>query len=318
MALWARLKGLTGLIVPLFWFVLAAVFDCAAYPGAFLPLGAPLKGGCFSFVGLVGKGYRMEFNFSQAPCVGRGNTADVFLLDEGQVLKLFHSGYPESGARKEYDNARQLAGKGLPVVEYHEFVEIEGRYGVILQRLAGNSMLEALAAGEDAEEITALFARVHRQLLGCRLPEAPSYQEALGWGISQAEGLTEGQRGEMQVLLHTLPEGDCFCHGDYHFGNVLLTPEGPCVIDLMDACRGPAQFDMARSLFLIEFSPLPEGVEEEPLLCLRELAAALYLREMGVEREELLPWMRVTAAAKLHSGSGVQGAARQRVLDFLF
>lgn len=260
----------------------------------------------------------MKFNRTQAQCVGRGNTADVFVLDEERVLKLFHPGYPESGARKEYDNAMRLAGKGLPVVEYREFVEINGQYGLVMRRLEGKSMLEALAAGGDVEETTALFAQVHRELLGCRLTEGLSCQEALGWGIAQAEGLSQGQREDLLGLLRSLPEGDCFCHGDYHFGNVLLTQDGPCVIDFMDACRGPAQFDMARSLFLMEFASLPEGVEEEPMQKLREAAVKRYLNEMKVTREELLPWMRVTAAAKLHPGSGVQGEARQRVLKFLF
>lgn len=250
-------------------------------------------------------------------CIGRGNTADVFALDDSRALKLFHPGYPESGARKEYDNAMLLAGMPLPVVHYHEFLELEGQYGIILDRLEGTSMLDALLTGADPEEITRSFAHIHRRLLSASVPTAVSCHTALRWGIEQAEGLPESRREELLRSLALLPEGDCFCHGDYHFGNVLLTPDGPCVIDFMDACRGPAEYDMARSLFLLEFAPLPDGPEDEPLLRLRETAAALYLREMGVSRQELLPWLRVCAASKLHPGSGVQGSARQRVLEFL-
>ena len=40
---------------------------------------------------------------------------------------------------------------------------------------------------------------------------------------------------KLLAWLDTLPDGQRFCHGDYHPGNVILTKAGPIVIDWMTA-----------------------------------------------------------------------------------
>lgn len=42
-------------------------------------------------------------------------------------------------------------------------------------------------------------------------------------------------------------------HGDYHPGNVMLTVDGEFVIiDLLNVCCGPKEYDAARTFFLLE------------------------------------------------------------------
>ena len=42
-------------------------------------------------------------------------------------------------------------------------------------------------------------------------------------------------------------------HGDYHPGNVMLTVDGEFVIiDLLNVCCGPKEYDVARTFFLLE------------------------------------------------------------------
>lgn len=49
------------------------------------------------------------------------------------------------------------------------------------------------------------------------------------------------------------------CHGDYHPGNIILSPRGPVVIGWITACHGNAVADVARTVLLFRIGALPEG-----------------------------------------------------------
>jgi len=44
------------------------------------------------------------------------------------------------------------------------------------------------------------------------------------------------------------PQGTVFVHGDFHQDNVVVTPEGPTLLDLEEAGRGPASWDLVPHL----------------------------------------------------------------------
>lgn len=55
---------------------------------------------------------------------------------------------------------------------------------------------------------------------------------------------------ELREWIKQLPEGECLCHGDYHPFNLILTLGGsPIVIDFANICRGPSEYDIARTYF---------------------------------------------------------------------
>lgn len=52
--------------------------------------------------------------------------------------------------------------------------------------------------------------------------------------------------------INLLDDGDCFIHGDYHFGNVIVDETGKFVlIDMMNVCKGPALYDIAGTYYLL-------------------------------------------------------------------
>ncbi len=48
------------------------------------------------------------------------------------------------------------------------------------------------------------------------------------------------------------------CHGDFHPKNVIVSAEGPVIVDWFDACRGNAVGDIARTSLLL-------GGEQNPV-----------------------------------------------------
>ena len=84
------------------------------------------------------------------------------------------------------------------------------------------------------------------------------------------------------ALLERLQPGDELCHGDLHPGNVIMTAEGPRLVDWTSSVRGPAAFDLAHShIMLTEFAPQTADDPERP----RAVNAALqseYARLVGL------------------------------------
>ena len=114
-------------------------------------------------------------NAGLGPLIGNGRTAEVFAWGDGQVLKLYRAGMPAQWVADEARVGRIVVDAGLAAPAIGDIVEVDGRLGVVYERLDGPSMLEYMA-GHPAE-IPALgrqFAELHAQMHDCNRPELPS------------------------------------------------------------------------------------------------------------------------------------------------
>lgn len=94
------------------------------------------------------------------------------------------------------------------------------------------------------------------------------------------------KRGEILKMIDGLPDGNTLCHGDFHPGNLLIWDGHTMVIDFMNVCHGNFLYDVARTVFLVEYTPVPmEAGNREILLPLKKTLADLYLMQMNVTRE---------------------------------
>ena len=115
------------------------------------------------------------------PLIGAGRTAEVFAWGDGQVLKLYRDGMPAQWVADEARVGRIVVDAGLAAPVVGEMVELDGRLGVVYERLDGPSMLDYMAA--HPAEIPALgrqFAELHAQMHDCIRPELPSQRRVYG------------------------------------------------------------------------------------------------------------------------------------------
>ncbi|GHC71541.1 hypothetical protein GCM10007079_04010 [Nocardiopsis terrae] len=164
-----------------------------------------------------------------------GRDADVFALDEHRVLRRYRG--PQDTAPEAAAMAH-AAGHGFPVpgVYRAEGAELE------MERLYGPTALDAGLNGELGPEETA------RTL------------------------------AELHGRLHALPPrsgAGRLLHMDLHPGNVVLTPEGPVVIDWTNARDGDPDLDLAVTALLLAV------VSESALTPLAELAGACLPHYVG-------------------------------------
>jgi Ser/Thr protein kinase RdoA (MazF antagonist) len=191
------------------------------------------------------------------PPIAIGRTAEVFAWGDGRILKLVRPGMPTQLGEIEARAARAVTAAGIAAPRLIETVRVDGRFGLVYERVAGRSMLDAfssqpLGIGRRGHEFAVLHASMH-DASGAGLPDLKDY---LRRQIDFAD-LPEDVRAAALDRLSRLPDGGAILHGDMHPSNVVMTPGGPIVIDWMTAARGDPAADVCRTLFLLRESAVP-------------------------------------------------------------
>jgi uncharacterized protein (TIGR02172 family) len=238
--------------------------------------------------------------------IAQGRTAEIFLSDEDHVLKLYYDWCPSRWVEEESQIAGAVHAAGIPTPAAGKIVEVNGRRGLIYERIAGISMLQEMNSRPwtllwHSRSLAELQIKIHQQ----SIPGLPSYKERLHHAISKTRYLTEDLRKKYLTLLEALPAGQTLCHGDYHPGNILLTRDGPVVIDWMTACSGSRWADVARTSLLLTVGPKGAGKLVNPLIRVvirlyHRMYLNRYLAIIPDKDNELQGWAPVIAAARLN------------------
>ncbi|MGS2618206.1 phosphotransferase [Micromonospora sp. LZ34] len=170
-----------------------------------------------------------------------GREADVYALDDGRVLRRYRDG---GDVRDEAAVMAYLHRLGYPVPQVHR---ADGP-DLVMRRLTGPTLAEAAVSGHtDVRSAGRLLADLLRRLHA--LPARRSTDPA-----------------------------DRVLHLDLHPENVMLTPDGPVVIDWHSTAEGPPGLDLAVTALIVG------EVGTDPALDLAWLARELlvaYLAETG-------------------------------------
>jgi uncharacterized protein (TIGR02172 family) len=249
-------------------------------------------------------------NMDRGPRIGVGRTAEVYAWGDHQILKLYRADMPREWVCHEARIGQIVAEAGVHAPAIGEMVEVDGRLGIIYERITGPAMLDALAHQPwRLHSLARQFAQVHATMHACARPELPSQRQSLSRAVEYAPGLDDGTRQRILAALDRMPGGESVCHGDYHPGNIILSPRGPIVIDWMTTCHGNAVADVARTVLLLRIGVLPEGTPfaqrvMTPLIRRAFLAAYLkaYLALRSLSEDEIEAWLPILAAARLNEG----------------
>lgn len=192
------------------------------------------------------------------PRIAQGRTAEVYAWGDGQILKLFYDWCPPNWVQQEIEMGRLVAPMTLPTPKLLDVVEINGREGLVYERVEGPSMLQRANAKPWlvfglARQLAELHAAIHGQS-GDGLPSLYAYLQR---EIAHVEALPPDLKTSVLRVLDQLPDGRSLCHFDFHPDQVLLTPGGPMVIDWMTAHQGNPLADAARTTLLLTVGQAP-------------------------------------------------------------
>jgi Ser/Thr protein kinase RdoA (MazF antagonist) len=229
--------------------------------------------------------------------LAEGRTAEVFADGEGRVLKLDR---PEWNGLSIFEESvlTLLAAAGLPVARPHGTRIVDGRSGVVLDRIDGPSLLRVLTDARPEEidnlasEFVGLQLRCNATLVAGLPALVPRLRNELEAGVSDV-----GQRTDLLAALGALDDdGDGVCHFDFHPSNVLVGPDGWVVIDWLTVATGPSAADLARTLVL--WGRRSGGPAERFLRTVRREGRD----RRGMDDDALDAWVRIVAAARVTEG----------------
>ncbi|SNS72188.1 Phosphotransferase enzyme family protein [Anaerovirgula multivorans] len=232
--------------------------------------------------------------------IGRGNTATVYELKEGKVLKLFSQGYPKEAVEREFFNAKAISNMSFAKPNAYEMVFCEDQMGIIYNRVEGESLLDWVTKTGDMQRCAVYMAELHKSIGRNEIINVPNYKEFLEYNI--VKGLSDNleKRKKALQMLEKLGDGNVLCHGDYHPGNIFLSDGHVVVIDFMNVCYGDFLYDVARTVFLVEYTPVPVEMENKKIVYqFKKTLADLYLMQMNVTRDMIKDYLYVISAARV-------------------
>jgi Ser/Thr protein kinase RdoA (MazF antagonist) len=222
--------------------------------------------------------------------IGEGAYSEAYAWAPGQVVKLFKPGLPRRMPRFEVLMLRAVLAAGVPVAEVFGEVTVDGRFGIVLQRLNGPTLLQLTRTGAATFEqagaiVAALAMSIHKTTPPPAVLSMRDYMEdslRLGRGKLPKHIATD-----VLALIDRLPPGDGLCHCDLSPGNVIMTDQGPMLVDWVSAMRGPAALELGfLHVILSELAPEIADNPERPRAT-NTAAQTEYARLAGISRAEL-------------------------------
>lgn len=242
--------------------------------------------------------------------IAEGREAEIFAWEDGAVLKLYREGFPPQKAAHEAMAMGAAKAAGGPAPASLGMTEIEGRAGLIIERVEGIDLLTRLGRNPGLLlSAGTTLAKVQAALHAIEAPEElPSLRASSVRRINEGAALVPATIASRALAaLDALPEGRRLLHGDYHPGNLIITPAGPRVIDWPNATRGEPAADVARTLLMFRLGELPPGAPAlvRALQSLgRKVLVSTYRRAYvgaapGVIAADVTRWMLPVAAVRL-------------------
>ena len=229
------------------------------------------------------------------PLLGRGKCAEVFAWKTGTVLKLF---YENMGgmAEREYKAALSAFKNGLPVPAVEELVEVNGRSGIVMERLDGRSMLEYIISKPlEILSCAGIMAEMQADMHVKRVDGLRSLEEVVESVVTADTGWPDVVKEATLAALQRLPRGNTSCHWDLHPGNIVMTGDGPVIIDWSETVLGNPLADAAMTWVIMSFSSVsPDGIPWFTWHFLRHIFYLSYLKRYKKRKpfsnDELTLW----------------------------
>lgn len=259
---------------------------------------------------------------SRDSLIAEGRTAEVHAWNENQVVKLFHSWCPADWVDQEIESSRAVSELDVPTPRFLDVVEVDGRRGIVYERVDGPSMNSLLfskpwALLQHARQLATLHTRMHSQHGQGLAP----LRESLRLDIQRVETLPGDLKNRVLQLLDELPDGNALCHFDFHPEQVIVTKEGLFIIDWMTACHGHPLADVARTAVILNVGQSPTANRVMRLITniLRGSFARTYIShylQLNPQQahDDIRTWMIPVAAGRLRED--IQGE-RDKLLSII-
>lgn len=209
--------------------------------------------------------------------IAKGNSAEIYKQNENKICKLFYKNYPKQLVEHEFNNAKIIYQLGINTPFAYDIVFIEERYGIIYEKLNGTTLLSKInTENTNVDFWIEKFVNFHKDFLKYQSDVLINYKDFLKLFASESVDLIK--------KIDNLQDGNFVLHGDFHPENVIVDNKlNLFLIDMMNVCKGPIIYDIARTYFLLGYN---------------QIFQERYLSLMGYNIEEIKPYLEVISLVR--------------------
>lgn len=259
--------------------------------------------------------------------ISEGACAEVFEWEDSKkVIKLAKTNTDRQAMEREYYNSKVAWDNGLSVPQPFELVDIQGRTGIVFERLYGETLMERFVKqflvqtdiedkinGFNYQDTTRITARILSEIHSKSILNMPSQREDIKSCINRVKHLTTSEKKLVVDILNNIPVKQQLCHGDPNPNNIFIMDDKPLLIDWMNCSIGNPEADLAEYIIMIRFAILPTylpGKLVNYFNSIREEIINVFIDEYtkfsDITSEDIDVWITPIAARKLSSDGIVE------------
>lgn len=268
--------------------------------------------------------------------ISEGACAEVFEWEGNEkIIKLAKANTDLQAMQREYYNSKAAWDNGLSVPQPFEMLEVDGRPGIVFERIYGETLLErfikqllSVVAAEEGrkdyyyeEKETRIAARILSEVHSKSIENMTSQREYIIYSINRVSYLTPAEKKAVIGILNRIPTKHQLCHGDPNPNNIFIRDEKAVLIDWMDASTGNPEADLAEYIIMIRFAILPAYIPAEIADFFdsnREEIIKVFIDEYmklsDITYEDIDKWITPIAARKL-SSDGISEDEKKLLVD---
>lgn len=239
--------------------------------------------------------------------LGKGMTAEVYKWGQDKVLKLYSDNYNEEWIKREAVIGQKIHEAGVPSPAVFDIVEVDGRKGIIFQRIFGKTIVGALEREPwQFCSFVQQMARFQYKIHKYSADGIPSQKERFANTIKRSSEILGDKVKKILNYVDRLPEGNSICHGDFYLSNIIVSDNRLVAIDWSNSYRGDPLGDVAQTCLIINSQAVLPGIPsimtemaKYPKWVTYELYLNEYMRIAKVKFESIDAWMLPVAAARL-------------------
>ncbi|MBR4881337.1 MAG: phosphotransferase [Clostridia bacterium] len=214
----------------------------------------------------------------------------IIYRDSTKCIKTFISGYSKADVLNEALNLSRIEETGLNTPKLLEVTTMDGKWVIVTEYIRGKSLARLMKENPDRkDEYLRIFTELHISVHKTPCPELAPIKDSMNRKIIYCD-LDANTRYELFARLEEMPRHNKLCHGNFTPDNILISDSGEAyILDWSHATRGNASADAAMTYLLFWMRGDISGAKSY---------LDLFCSETGTDREYVMSWMPLVAAAQ--------------------
>ena len=213
--------------------------------------------------------------------------------DGDKAIKVFDANFSKSDILNEALNQARVEEAGVRVPKVLEVSVIDGKWAIVSEYIPGKTLaqlMEENPQNKDAylEQFVELQMDVHTH----RAPLLNKLYDKMKRKIDET-GLDATTRYELRTRLDSTPHHNKVCHGDFNPSNIIMSENGPYILDWSHATQGNASADVARTYLLFWLNGDIDGAKKY---------LNLFCKKSDTARQYVERWLPIVAASQSVKG----------------